>query len=206
MNLKQHLSELREVDWAGLDVEGIATWPVSLKFLFLCLLYLLIFAAGSYLHIDNLKAQLAVRVSEEATLRENYETNTNYVANLDAYRAQIAEMRVSFAELLTSLPLKTEVPGLLDDITEKGELNGLKINRIDLLEEQDREIYVEIPIAIEAVGSYHDLGAFVSGMAALPRIVTVHDFEIAYDSRIQPMLNIKILAKTYRYEGEGDGV
>lgn len=206
MNLKQHLSELREVDWAGLDVEGIATWPVSLKFLFLSLLYLLICAAGSYLHIDDLKAQLAVKVRDEATLRENYQTNANYVANLDAYRAQIVEMRASFAELLTSLPLKTEVPGLLDDITEKGELNGLKINRIDLLEEQDREIYVEIPIAIEAVGSYHDLGAFVSGMAALPRIVTVHDFEIAYDSRIQPMLNIKILAKTYRYEGEGDGV
>jgi type IV pilus assembly protein PilO len=91
------------------------------------------------------------------------------------------------------------VPGLLEDITNKGLLNGLDISVIDLQSEQAREFYVELPIAISAAGSYHDLGAFISGMAALPRIVTLHDFNISGDAQ---NLKMNITAKTYRYKDE----
>ena len=114
-------------------------------------------------------------------------------------------MEARFGALVAQLPSETEVPGLLEDITDKGELNGLSIKRIDLLDEQAQNFYIELPIAIEAVGSYHDLGAFISGMAGLPRIVTLHDFDITIDADAAPMLEMSILAKTYRYREEDDG-
>ena len=125
---------------------------------------------------------------------------------MDAYKAQLAAMEERFGALVAQLPSETEVPGLLEDITDKGELNGLNIKRIDLLDEQAETFYVELPIAIEAVGSYHDLGAFISGMAGLPRIVTLHDFEIILSDGAGPMLDMSIQAKTYRYREVDDEV
>ena len=111
-----------------------------------------------------------------------------------------------FGALVAQLPSETEVPGLLEDITDKGELNGLSIERIDLLDEQAQNFYVELPIAIQAVGSYHDIGAFISGMAGLPRIVTLHDFEIVTARDAPSTLEISIQAKTYRYGEKDDGI
>ena len=105
---------------------------------------------------------------------------------------------------MSQLPSDTEVPGLLEDISSKGELNGLSIEAISLLEEVLEEFYVELPIAISATGSYHDLGAFVSGMAGLPRIVTLHDFEIEMQDNDSTGLRMDIMAKTYRYRDESD--
>ena len=108
---------------------------------------------------------------------------------------------------MSQLPSDTEVPGLLEDITDKGELNGLAISTIDLLAEVPQEFYIELPISIVAVGSYHDLGAFISGMAGLPRIVTLHDFTIKAPGTNTNQLQMDITAKTYRYrEGLADGL
>ena len=96
------------------------------------------------------------------------------------------------------------MPGLLEDISSKGELNGLTIEAIDLLDEELEEFYVELPISIAARGSYHDLGAFVSGMAGLPRIVTLHDFEIEMSEDDSTDLRMDIMAKTYRYRDATD--
>jgi len=93
---------------------------------------------------------------------------------------------------------------LLEDISAKGELNGLAIESIDLLDEVREEFYVELPISIEAEGSYHDLGAFISGMAGLPRIVTLHDFDIEMTGDDSSNLSMEITAKTYRYRDEGE--
>jgi len=169
------------------------------------LLFILIVVAGFYFHIDDLNQQLAVVEKEEQTLRQDFEKKAFEAANLDAYKAQLVEMEARFGALVAQLPSETEVPGLLEDITDKGELNGLSIKRIDLLDEQAQTFYIELPIAIEAVGSYHDLGAFISGMAGLPRIVTLHDFDITIDADAAPMLEMSILAKTYRYREEDDG-
>ena len=94
------------------------------------------------------------------------------------------------------------MPGLLEDITNKALLNGLTIASIDLQKESAKEFYVELPISIAASGSYHDLGAFISGMAGLPRIVTLHDFQITADKKDTNQLDMKIIAKTYRYKDE----
>jgi len=94
------------------------------------------------------------------------------------------------------------VPGLLEDITNKGLLNGLEIDSINLKKEKAKEFYVELPMSISAKGSYHDLGAFISGMASLPRIVTLHDFKISMQSKNANRLEMDIVAKTYRYKDD----
>ena len=205
MNLSEQLKALNEFDLADLDLENIGSWPAALKVIVLALLFGLLLLAGFYLHIEDLNKRLLGVEREEQTLRQDFEKKAFEAANLEAYKAQLVEMEERFGALVAQLPSETEVPGLLEDITDKGELNGLSIQRIDLLDEQAQTFYIELPIAIEAVGSYHDLGAFISGMAGLPRIVTLHDFEIVIDSNAAPMLEMSILAKTYRYREDDDG-
>jgi len=201
MNLSEQIQALNELDLADLDMENIGSWPLVLKGIVLTLLYVVILVAGFYLHVDDLNIQLRGVEQEEQTLRQDFEKKA-----FDAYKAQLVEMEQRFGALVAQLPSETAAPGLLEDITDKGELNGLSIQRIDSLDEQARTFYVELPIAIKAVGFYHDLGAFISGMAGLPRIVTLHDFEIAIDNDAAPMLEMSILAKTYRYREGDDGL
>ena len=204
MNFAEQFKALNEFDLSDLDIENIGSWPMALKVIVLALLYAAILVAGFYFHVDDLNKRLGVVEQEEQTLRQDFEKKAFEAANLEAYKAQLVEMEQRFGALVAQLPSETEVPGLLEDITDKGELNGLSIKRIDLLSEQAQTFYIELPIAIEAVGSYHDLGAFISGMAGLPRIVTLHDFEITLDADAAPMLEMSILAKTYRYREEND--
>ncbi len=200
------LKSLNEFDLADLDFENIGSWPPAVKVVTAVLLFLLVMVAGYYYHVEGLQTTLANAERLEITLKRDFEKKAFEAANLQAYERQMVEMEESFGALVSQLPSDTEVPGLLEDITNKGELNGLTINTIDLLEERPQEFYVELPIQINAVGSYHDLGAFVSGMAGLPRIVTLHDFEIVAEGNATNMLKMNILAKTYRYrDGDNDG-
>ena len=196
--------DLADLDLAALDLDNFGDWPSWAKALAMAVLYSVTVAAGFYLHIGNVHQQLVEVERTEQELKQAFEAKAFEAANLDRYKAQLVEMETRFGVLVSQLPSQTEVPGLLEDITGKGELNGLRINRIDLLEEQTQNFYIELPIAIEATGSYHDLGAFISGMASLPRIVTLHDFQILGDAATAPILEMKILAKTYRYREEDD--
>lgn len=206
MSVLEHIKSLNDVDLADLDLENIGSWPAALKVILLTLLFVALLVAGFYLHIEELNKGLAAVKQEEQTLRVDFEQKAFEAANLEAYKAQLAEMEERFGALVAQLPSETEVPGLLEDITDKGELNGLNIERIDLLDEQEQNFYVELPIAIEAIGSYHDIGAFISGMAGLPRIVTLHDFEIIIDGNGSNMLEMSVNAKTYRYREEDDEI
>jgi len=206
MSALEHIKSLNDVDLADLNLENIGSWPAALKAILLTLLYVAILVAGFYLHIEKLNKGLAVVKQEEQTLRVDFEQKAFEAANLEAYKTQLTEMEERFGALVAQLPSETEVPGLLEDITDKGELNGLNIERIDLLDEQEQNFYVELPIAIEAIGSYHDIGAFISGMAGLPRIVTLHDFEIIIDGHGSNMLEMSVHAKTYRYREEDDEI
>ena len=200
------LKSLNEFDLADLDFENIGSWPVAVKVVTAVLLFLFVMFGGYYYHVEGLQTNLANAEQLEITLKRDFEKKAFEAANLQAYERQMVEMEESFGALVSQLPSDTEVPGLLEDITNKGELNGLTINTIDLLEERPQEFYVELPIQINAVGSYHDLGAFISGMAGLPRIVTLHDFEIVAEGNATNMLKMNILAKTYRYrDGDSDG-
>lgn len=205
MNLAEHLKALNEVDLADLDLESLGNWPVALKAILLVSLYALILLAGFYLHVELLQETLTSEKRQEQKLREEFEQKAFEAANLETYKAQLVEMELRFGELVAQLPSEAEVPSLLEDITGKGELHGLRIKRIDLLEEQAEAFFVELPIAIEAVGSYTDLGAFISGMASLPRIVTLHDFKVTVDTKTSPLLDMSILAKTYRYRESNGG-
>ena len=168
------------------------------------MLFVLIVVLGYYYHIANLSDRLDASERKELELRREFERKAFEAQNLDAYKLQLQEMRDSFGALVSQLPSDTEVPGLLEDISSKGELNGLTIESINLLEEVREEFYVELPIAIEATGSYHNLGAFISGMAGLPRIVTLHDFDIEMSGDDSSNLSMEITAKTYRYRDEDD--
>ena len=204
MALEDTLRSLREFDVNDINLDNVGTLPLPVKILFAVIVFALVVTAGYYYHIKNLQEQLARVQSEEAQLKQDFEKKAFQVANLDAYRQQMVEMEESFGALISQLPSDTEVPGLLEDITNKGLLNGLVISSIDLQPEVSREFYVELPIAIVASGSYHDLGAFVSGMAGLPRIVTLHNFTIGVSGSNTAELNMNITAKTYRYkDGEG---
>ena len=206
MNLADQIKSINNVDLSDLNLEAMASWPPLLKIILLSTLFVALLVAGFYLHIEDLNKRLKLAEREETTLRLDFEQKAFEAANLAAYKAQLAEMEVRFGALVAQLPSETEVPGLLEDITDKGELNGLSIERVDLLDEQAQNFYVELPIAIQAVGSYHDIGAFISGMAGLPRIVTLHDFEIVTARDAPSTLEISIQAKTYRYGEKDDGI
>jgi type IV pilus assembly protein PilO len=204
MAFEDTVHSVREFDFGNLDFDNVGSWPPPIKILIRVLLLVLVVVAGYYYHVEDLQLALAAAEAKEVDLKKDFETKAFQAANLNAYRQQMAEMEESFGAMVNQLPSDTEVPGLLEDITNKGLLNGLEIAAIDLQTEKESEFYVELPIEIVASGSYHDLGAFISGMAGLPRIVTLHDFQINTNSDNSHFLDIKILAKTYRYKDEDE--
>ena len=199
MAIEDTLKSLRDFDFADLDFENLGSWPAPVKVLAAIVLLIALLAVGYYYQVDSLQEKLNKERGNEAELRRDFERLSFEAANLEAYKRQMLEMEESFGALVSQLPSDTEVPGLLEDITNKGEQNGLAISKIDLLPEVPREFYIELPISIVAVGSYHDLGAFISGMAGLPRIVTLHDFNIESSGANTSQLQMNIVAKTYRY-------
>lgn len=193
------VTELKTFDWNEIgDPESIGVWPGPVKLLLAVVLFAALLGAGYWFHIKTLRADLARVVAQEVTLRSDLESKAVLAANLEAYRVQMMEMEELFGDLLAQLPGKTEVPGLLEDITFTGVGSGLEFSSIQLQAEQAQEFYVELPIRIAVTGSYHDFGAFVSGVASLPRIVTLHDFSIIAGAN-RTELNMEITARTYRY-------
>lgn len=191
--------ELKTFDWNDLgDPSSIGVWPGAVKALLIAVVFAGFLGGGYWFHIKNRQAELAGVIAAETGLRTDLETKAVLAANLEAYRAQMVEMNESFGALLSQLPGQTEVPGLLDDITFTGLGSGLQLNTIQLQTEVAREFYIELPIDVQVIGSYHDFGAFVSGVASLSRIVTLHDFTITTGSN-RDELTMRIIARTYRY-------
>ena len=204
MSWTDRLKELNEIDLNDLDFENVGAWPAAARAIVTIIVFAALVIAGYYYHVADLADRLATSESNELELRREFERKAFEALNVGAYKLQLQEMRDSFGALVSQLPSDTEVPGLLEDISAKGELNGLAIESIDLLDEVREEFYIELPISIEAEGSYHDLGAFISGMAGLPRIVTLHDFDIEMTGDDSSNLSMEITAKTYRYRDEGE--
>jgi type IV pilus assembly protein PilO len=199
MALRIKLRELQAFDWNNLgDVDTIGVWPAPVKFIIAALAFSVSLGAGFWFDIKELQATLQSLVAEEARLNVEFEQKAFMAANLEDYKAQVLEMEIAFAELLRQLPGRTEVPDLVDDITARGLGSGLAFSHIELDAEAQQEFYVEQPIQVEVLGNYHDFATFVSGVASLPRIVTLHDFEIDAGSD-RSVLKMLITAKTYRY-------
>jgi len=204
MSLNDSLESLRQIDLNDLDLNNVGSWPAAVKFIAGVLLMIGVVALGYNFHLKDLQVQLEGKQAEEAALKEQFSSKAFQAANLDAYKEQMQEMEISFGALLKQLPSDTEVPGLLEDITRTGLGSGLEFEEIKLLPEAAQQFYIELPIQITVVGAYHDLATFVSGVASLPRIVTLHDFDlIPASSDGSTKLRMSILAKTYRYNDKG---
>ena len=195
---------LRQIDISDLDTNNMGSWPAPIKVLASVLLMVLVLTLGYNFLISDLQNHLELKREEESTLKEQFATKAHMAANLELYTQQMKEMENSFGMLLRQLPSDTEVPGLLEDITRTGLGSGLEFEEIKLLPEVTQQFYIELPIQITVTGAYHDLATFVSGVAGLPRIVTLHDFDLAPASPDGgPKLRMSILAKTYRYNDKG---
>ena len=166
------------IDFNELDLEDIGSWPVAVKAIAILLACALLFALAYWFDTKKQFAQLKRIQQEEMTLRSSFESKQHKASNLEAYKEQMQTMKASFGALLRQLPEKTEVPGLLEDISHQGLATGLEFRSIRLQPEKQIDFYVELPIEISVIGSYHQLAEFVSHVAALPRIVTLHDFDV----------------------------
>jgi type IV pilus assembly protein PilO len=186
----------------GLELDTIGQWPAAAKLLLAIFLAIAIAFLGYIALIKDQMTQLDNAFIKENTLKESYRSKYHVAANLDLFRTQMAEAEDTFANQLRILPNSHEIPGLLDDITFVGTSSGLDFVKLQWQPEISKEIYIELPIDIEVVGSYHSFGQFVSKIADLPRIVTLHDFKIMIQRNESDSLNLTLQAKTYRYQGE----
>ena len=185
----------------NLDPDNIGSWPLPIKiFIWIVACAVAGFLVYNFMLSDSLDNLASVR-GKESQLMKTYESKAFQASNLDAYKKQMKEMEATFGVLLRQLPKDAEVPGLLEDISHTGLAAGLTFDSITLAPEVSKEFYIELPIDIVVRGGYHSLGAFVSGVAALPRIVTLGDFEITpVGKKGSHELVMKIRAKTYRYK------
>jgi len=194
------LDALRKVDFSDLDTNNIGSWPMPVKWLTGIFLVILVLGLGYNFALSDQEEHLQQVREEESTLKSQFAGKAHMAANLERYTEQMQQMETSFGVLLRQLPSDTEVPGLLEDITRTGLGSGLEFEEIKLLPEVTQPFYIELPIQITVTGDYHDLATFVSGVAGLPRIVTLHDFEIApMEPEAGTKLRMSIQAKTYRY-------
>jgi type IV pilus assembly protein PilO len=192
------LSEFME-QFDGLELDNIGQWPKAAKIVLSIFLVILVLGLGYVLMISDQIEQLKRVTVEETTLKQQYQAKYHIAANLELFEQQMIEAEAMFANQLKSLPESHETPGLLDDITFVGTTTGLNFVKLNWQPEIEQEIYIKLPIDIEVIGTYHEFGQFVSRIAGLPRIVTLHDFDINLQKQASGDLKLKLQAKTYRY-------
>ena len=196
MNL---LDELR-----SLDPRDPGRWPLPVRAGAVALAFALLSVFGIYMLVWNeQRPELQRHQEEEQRLRQEYHDKHAKAVNLEIYKQQLKDIERSFGALLRQLPGKTEVPSLLIDISQTGLAAGLQEKLFQPEPEQRKDFYAELPIKIRLTGSYHQFGEFVSGIAALPRIVTLHDIDVKSDNKdAYDQLSLELTAKTYRYLDE----
>jgi len=199
MSLADSMKKMNEFDINDLDLNNAGIWPGPVKAIVALIVFGLILGGGYWFLIKDQYVALERVQKEEQELRERYENKAYQVANLEVFKSQMVEMEETFGALIRQLPSETEVPGLLEDITNTALGNGLDLQQIQLQGEVQRDFYAELPINIRVVGSYHELASFVSSVAGLPRIVTLHDLKITPVGNDGDLLNMQVLARTYRY-------
>jgi type IV pilus assembly protein PilO len=203
--LQEMLVQLR-----SLDPNDPGRWPIGVRVATIALLFVIAASAGYYFMVWKTQRPVLLEERErEGQLMESLTVKARRAANLDAYRAQLAEMEKSFGAMLRQLPNKTEVPNLLVDISQTGLAAGLEEKLFQPQGEIKMDFYAELPISIRLTGGYHEMGKFASGIASLPRIVTLHDVEITPASADRNAtdpgnLILNVTAKTYRYLDEDE--
>jgi len=189
------------LDLNDLDISNVANWPAAARAIIILFLMAGVIFLGYWFHTKDQLVDLEKLEQKEIDLKVLFERKAKKAANLEAYQEQLAEMRESFGAMLRQLPNKTEVADLLVDVSQTGLASGLEFELFQPQGERPQEFYAELPISIRVIGNYHEFGNFVSGVAALPRMVTWHNVNIA-SKATQPDDNILVMnlvAKTYRY-------
>ncbi|MEO2280187.1 type 4a pilus biogenesis protein PilO [Pseudoalteromonas pernae] len=191
---------LTDIEWGDLTLDNVGEWPALVKGI-ACIFTagLVLFFSYKFLVEDKIAGYESV-LSKETELRDSYRVKYAKASRLEIYKQQMAEMEEKFSQLLKKLPTSNETPGLLDDLSYVGTTSGLTFIKIGWLPEVKKEFYTELPIKIEVEGSYHEFGEFVGKVAQLPRIISLHDFEI--EATGDDQLIFSVVAKTYRYEGD----
>ena len=190
----------------SLDVNDIGRWPLVFRAVVIGIVFAVVLGFGIYWTIVEDRApQLKRAQDEEATLRTAFESKQRKAANYDEYKKQLEQMEQSFGTMLRQLPGETEIPSLIVDISQTGLAAGLREKLFQPQPEVPKDFYAEKPIVIHLAGSYHDIANFVSGVAALPRIVTLHNINVTPENANSfDQLSIEVTAKTYRYLEEAE--
>ena len=204
MALKDTLDQINNLDINDIDWSRIGVWPLAGRMVVWIALVIAILIATYFFFVKDLQNRLDRSVATEALLKDTFQQKAYQAAMLEQYQELMATMEENFEFLVSQLPEKTQVPGLLDDIDEKGRDSGLTINSIKLLPEVVADVYVELPIQISVEGTYHDFGTFVSSISGMSRIVTLHDYSITKNKDNPAVLEMEVAAKTYRYKTEDD--
>lgn len=201
IDLQQYLDQLRK-----LDPNNPGGWPRWAQIMAIVLLCAIVFFLGYRFLIQPKREELAQAQQQEVSLKQEFETKQKKVAALDAYRAQLEEMQQSFGAMLRQLPNKSEVANLLNDISQTRLAAGLEEELFQPQNEISKDFYAELPIKMELIGDYHQMGTFASGIASLPRIVTLNDVQLTPVSKgradtptAKSKLKMTVTAKTYRY-------
>jgi len=186
----------------SLDYKNTGSWPLPLRILALIIVFGVVLFLGYYFLISDQIAERGKLVDTENTLKSQFEAKALQAANLDTYKQQLDDMQKSFGTMLKQLPGKTEIPSILQDISQAAQVDGLKQDLFKPGGEATKDFYAEKPIDLQLDGGYHDFGKFVSDVAALPRIVTLHNIVIrptAGGAGGTNALTMTLTAKTYRY-------
>lgn len=189
---------LSDIDFSEIDFNNMGAWPRAGKVALALVVAFVVMVLSYFFLVEKQVVKLETEQKKEQTLRTDYQSKYALAVNLELYQQQMAEMEKTFSTLLKQLPATHETPGMLDDITFAGTSVGLTFVRINWMPEIEKEFYTELPIQIEVIGDYHQIGNFVSEIAKLPRIVSLHDFLI--QSREDGNQSFSVIAKTYRYK------
>ena len=198
MNLVEELQSL--------DINDIGRWPFAFRAAVIVIVFVAVTFAGIWFTIvEDKRPLLQAAQEEEQTLRVTFENKQKKAANYDAYKAQLSQIEQSFGTMLRQLPGETEIPSLIVDISQTGLAAGLQEKLFQPQSEIPKDFYAEKPIKIQLSGGYHEMANFVSGVAALPRIVTLHNINITPEEQgVYDSLSLEVTAQTYRYIDEAD--
>lgn len=194
-----------------LEPENIGSAPLSVRLGVILTLCTIIIGAGLWFDTQNQLIELEDHQKKEFELKEEFKLKASQAAKLELYKEQLAEMNATFGALLRQLPEKTDVESLLVDVSQTGLASGLEVNRFQPSAEEKKGFYAELPIKLEVIGSFHQMATFISGIAALPRIVTISDMKLEpikkdskNDASTDGRLQMSATAKTYRYLQEDE--
>ncbi len=193
------LKALNDINWDEIDLENVGDWPTAVKIIVAVFVFVLVTFFTYNVFVSDEMDAYDRALAKEQELRSSFRSKYARASKLEIYKQQMVEMEDKFSQLLKRLPTSNETPGLLDDLSYVGTTSGLTFNKIGWMPEVEKEFYTELPIKIEVVGTYHEFGEFVSKVAQLPRIVSLHDFTIQAED--ENKLLFSVVAKTYRYEG-----